>query len=53
MLGGRIGDIFGQEIVLKVAMVAFNIFTLICALVSNKIAFLFGRALQGKNRFNW
>ncbi|KAF3003886.1 hypothetical protein E8E14_008163 [Neopestalotiopsis sp. 37M] len=47
MLGGRIGDIFGQEIVLKVAMVAFNIFTLICALVSNKIAFLFGRALQG------
>lgn len=48
MLGGRIGDIFGQEIVLKVAMIAFNIFTLICALVSNKIGFLFGRALQGK-----
>lgn len=47
MIGGRFGDIFGQEIVLKVSMIAFNIFTLVCALVKDKIGFLIARALQG------
>jgi MFS family permease len=47
MAGGRLGDTLGQEPVLKVSMVAFNIFTLICALVRNKIGFLIARALQG------
>lgn len=47
MVGGRLGDIIGQELILKVSMVAFNIFTLICALVHEKIIFLIFRALQG------
>ncbi|KAI0419622.1 aminotriazole resistance protein [Xylaria grammica] len=47
MVGGRLGDIFGQELMLKVSMFAFNVFTLICALVPNKIGFLVARALQG------
>ncbi|KAI1422719.1 aminotriazole resistance protein [Xylaria sp. FL1777] len=47
MVGGRLGDIFGQELMLKISMFAFNIFTLICALVPNKIGFLIARALQG------
>ncbi|PQE13799.1 aminotriazole resistance protein [Rutstroemia sp. NJR-2017a BVV2] len=47
MAGGRLGDTLRQEPVLKVSMVAFNIFTLICALVRNKIGFLVARALQG------
>ncbi|KAI0425841.1 aminotriazole resistance protein [Xylaria sp. FL1042] len=47
MVGGRLGDIFGQELMLKISMFAFNIFTLICALVPNKIGFLVARALQG------
>ncbi|KAJ2986632.1 hypothetical protein NUW58_g4934 [Xylaria curta] len=47
MVGGRLGDIFGQELMLKVSMFAFNIFTLISALVPNSIGFLVARALQG------
>ncbi|KAI3325277.1 MFS general substrate transporter [Xylariaceae sp. AK1471] len=47
MVGGRLGDIFGQELMLKLAMFAFNVFTLICALAPNKIGFLIARALQG------
>ncbi|PSR81371.1 aminotriazole resistance protein [Coniella lustricola] len=47
MVGGRLGDILGQEIVLKVSMVAFTVFTLVCALVSSDIGFLVSRALQG------
>ncbi|KAI1163812.1 aminotriazole resistance protein [Nemania serpens] len=47
MVGGRLGDIFGQELMLKISMFAFNLFTLICALVPNKIGFLVARALQG------
>ena len=47
MVGGRLGDIFGQALMLKLAMLAFNGFTLMCALVQNDIAFLVGRALQG------
>ncbi|KAH8200510.1 hypothetical protein TruAng_005340 [Truncatella angustata] len=47
MIGGRFGDIFGQELVLKISMIAFNVFTLICALVKDKIGFLVSRALQG------
>ncbi|TGJ85542.1 hypothetical protein E0Z10_g3219 [Xylaria hypoxylon] len=47
MVGGRLGDIFGQELMLKISMFAFNVFTLICALVPNKIGFLVARALQG------
>ena len=47
MVGGRFGDIFGQEIILKVSMVAFSIFTLICGLVKDKVGFLIARALQG------
>lgn len=47
MVGGRFGDIFGQEPILKISMIAFNAFTLICALVQNKVGFLIARALQG------
>ncbi|KAG8156743.1 hypothetical protein KVR01_013348 [Diaporthe batatas] len=47
MVGGRLGDTLGQGLLLKVSMVAFNIFSLVCALVSNKIGFLVSRALQG------
>jgi MFS family permease len=47
MVGGRLGDIFGQELMLKLAMFAFNVFSLICALAPNKIGFLVARALQG------
>ncbi|KAF2971663.1 hypothetical protein GQX73_g1883 [Xylaria multiplex] len=47
MVGGRLGDIFGQELMLKISMFAFNVFTLICALVPNSIGFLVARALQG------
>jgi MFS family permease len=47
MVGGRFGDIFGQEIILKVSMVSFSIFTLICGLVKDKVGFLIARALQG------
>lgn len=49
MVGGRLGDTLGQEFVLKVSMVAFTIFTLICALVSSGIGFLVSRALQGNS----
>jgi len=47
MVGGRLGDTLGQGLLLKVSMVAFNIFSLVCALVSDKIGFLVSRALQG------
>lgn len=47
MVGGRLGDTFGHELLLKISMVAFNIFTLVCALVSNQVGFLVSRALQG------
>ncbi|KAI8623057.1 aminotriazole resistance protein [Xylariaceae sp. FL1651] len=47
MVGGRLGDIFSQELMLKLSMFAFNVFTLICALVSSNIGFLVARALQG------
>ncbi|KAH9868109.1 hypothetical protein J1614_007181 [Plenodomus biglobosus] len=47
MVGGRLGDIFGQEPVFKLSMIVFLIFTLICALVTNKIGFLVSRAMQG------
>ncbi|KAJ4386904.1 hypothetical protein N0V93_009803 [Gnomoniopsis smithogilvyi] len=47
MVGGRLGDTLGQERLLKASMIAFNIFTLCCALITNKIGFLVSRALQG------
>jgi MFS family permease len=47
MIGGRLGDIFGQELVFKISMIVFSIFNLICALVTNKIGFLVSRAIQG------
>lgn len=47
MVGGRLGDTFGQELLLKISMVAFNVLTLVCALVSNQVGFLVSRALQG------
>lgn len=49
MIGGRLGDIFGQEHTLKLSMLAFNVFTLVCALVSSKVGFLISRALQGQS----
>lgn len=47
MIGGRLGDIFGHELMLKMNMFLFNIFTLVCALVPNKIGLVVARALQG------
>lgn len=47
MVGGRLGDILGHQLIMKLAMLFFNIFTLLCALAPNKIALITGRALQG------
>ena len=49
MIGGRLGDIFGYELMLKIGMFFFNAFTLLCALVPDKIGLVVGRALQGKS----
>nr|POF14111.1 puromycin resistance protein pur8 [Quercus suber] len=47
MTGGRFGDIFGHRNVLLFGLSLFNVATLICALVDDKIGLLVGRALQG------
>lgn len=47
MVGGRVGDIFGQRVTLLAGMTFFNAGTLICALVNDKIALIIGRAIQG------
>lgn len=47
MVGGRVGDIFGQRVTLVAGMTLFNGSTLLCALVNDKIALVVGRALQG------
>lgn len=47
MAGGRLGDIFGHRNVLIFGMTLFNLSTLLCALVNDKIGLVIGRALQG------
>lgn len=49
MAGGRLGDIFGHRNVLLFGMTLFNIATLVCALVDDKIGLVVGRAFQGKS----
>lgn len=60
MAGGRLGDIFGHRHVLLFGMTLFNIATLVCALVNDKIGLVVGRAFQGMSfpfsslcRTNW
>ena len=48
MIGGRLGDMFGYELMLKIGMFFFNTVTLLCVLVSDKIGLVVGHALQGK-----
>lgn len=47
MVGGRVGDIFGQKVTLLAGMTLFNASTLLCALVQDKIGLVVGRAIQG------
>jgi len=47
MAGGRLGDIFGHRNVLLFGMTLFNIATLVCALVHDRIGLVVGRAFQG------
>ncbi|KAF7554781.1 hypothetical protein G7Z17_g2661 [Cylindrodendrum hubeiense] len=47
MAGGRLGDIFGHKNVLIFGMTLFNIATLVCALVNDKIGLVVARAFQG------
>ncbi|KAK7432506.1 hypothetical protein QQZ08_001071 [Neonectria magnoliae] len=47
MAGGRFGDIFGHTNTLIFGMTLFNIATLICALLSDKIGLVVARAFQG------
>lgn len=47
MAGGRLGDIFGHKNVLLFGITLFNIATLVCALVHDKIGLVVGRAFQG------
>lgn len=47
MIGGRLGDMFGYELMLKIGMFFFNAFTLLCALAPTKVRLVVGRALQG------
>ncbi|KAM3457386.1 hypothetical protein MY3296_001128 [Beauveria thailandica] len=47
MVGGRVGDIFGQRVNLIAGMTLYNAGTLLCALVNDKIALVVGRAVQG------
>nr|POE66091.1 drug resistance protein [Quercus suber] len=48
MIGGRLGDIFGQRFMLIIGTTLFNISTLICALVNDDIGLVVGRAFQGE-----
>lgn len=52
MAGGRLGDIFGHRNVLLFGISLFNIATLICALVHDKIGLVVGRAFQGMSLYN-
>ncbi|KAF4624244.1 hypothetical protein G7Y89_g13930 [Cudoniella acicularis] len=47
VIGGRLGDIFGQEATLKISMAFFNIFTLACVLAPTQIGLVVSRAFQG------
>ena len=47
MVGGRLGDTLGHPLIMKSAMLFFNLFTVLCALTRNKVALVAGRALQG------
>lgn len=47
MAGGRLGDIFGHRNVLLFGITLFNIATLVCALVHDRIGLVVGRAFQG------
>lgn len=48
MVGGRLGDVFAQYVVMNLGMTLFNASTLVCALVSDRIGLVIGRAFQGK-----
>lgn len=50
MVGGRLGDVFEHKFILQVGMSLFNIATLVCGVVPNKIGLVVGRAFQGKNK---
>lgn len=47
MVGGRLGDIFGQVTTFQMAMFFFNVFALTCALSPNQVGLVVARALQG------
>ncbi|KAK7421372.1 hypothetical protein QQX98_002266 [Neonectria punicea] len=47
MAGGRFGDIFGHTNTLIFGMTLFNIATLVCALLGDKIGLVVARAFQG------
>lgn len=48
MVGGRLGDIFGQVTTFQIAMFFFNVFALTCALSPNQVGLVVARALQGR-----
>jgi len=47
MAFGRLTDVFGHKNVLLFGMTLFNVSTLVCAVVNNKIGLVVGRAFQG------
>ncbi|KAF9636612.1 aminotriazole resistance protein [Lasiodiplodia theobromae] len=47
MVGGRLGDVFEHKFIIQVGMSLFNIATLVCGVVPNKIGLVVGRAFQG------
>ncbi|KAF4991223.1 hypothetical protein FDECE_14115 [Fusarium decemcellulare] len=47
MAGGRLGDIFGHSHILIFGMTLFNIATLVCGLVNDRIGLVVARAFQG------
>lgn len=48
MIGGRLGDIFEHQFVLTIGMSIFNVATIVCAVVLDKIGLVVGRAFQGE-----
>lgn len=53
MAGGRLGDIFGHRNVLLFGITLFNIATLVCALVHDKIGLVVARAFQGMRLYDY
>jgi EmrB/QacA subfamily drug resistance transporter len=47
LLGGRLGDLYGQRRVFLLSVAAFALASLLCGLVHSFLGFLIGRAVQG------